>query len=581
MIVTKIPKGGAMFYSTVIALLGLAAVAGLFAGNAENRRQLLKRFLIGVAVVVVGYAAFAVYLWLQREPIIKHLIGLVPGTAVIDALVPESNDAVWRRILNLVWVIFGVAGAGAAAVFLIAFNCRRSAKNLWLGIGGTAATLAVFYFISIWLFQGLAVFIIFFSKFSYAFPTGKALVATAIFIGIVCLVWTLYSFFSRRRGWKVLTAQIAIIAGSAATIWLTALAAAASYAYTIRNTAQQDGVTAKFMKPELPPELAAAKNELAKCFDSKLLQLPLCGYKHWMPDDSSESFKISPEEREYTLQIFDSPQMDEYCDNRLKLLKRMTADKTVDYFPMLSQSREYAKLRVGRAALYRETGHPEKIIPELMKITVLDEDILNDSPLIITELVRGACRNIWAENVVKLGPDAPEYAPDYRRALEFMKTRRVSVPSDSEYFLGCLDNISPKNYGEFVAVPAMYATFAKSLSHALEVRPYYAELETCEVFEPINMTSSPNSDNPERRALIGRASIVQDVIGLALKCHRAERGAYPATLAKLVPEYLDKIPVSPYTGQPPFYTTDGASFTLTLTAPDDEGRTPLTSIPEY
>ena len=45
---------------------------------------------------------------------------------------------------------------------------------------------------------------------------------------------------------------------------------------------------------------------------------------------------------------------------------------------------------------------------------------------------------------------------------------------------------------------------------------------------------------------------------------RAENGAYPEKLEQLVPQYLEKIPLSPTTDYPIFYRKDSDDFVLDI-----------------
>jgi hypothetical protein len=51
-------------------------------------------------------------------------------------------------------------------------------------------------------------------------------------------------------------------------------------------------------------------------------------------------------------------------------------------------------------------------------------------------------------------------------------------------------------------------------------------------------------------------------IGVALRRFRLDHGAYPADLSALVPQYLARVPIDPFTGQPPMYARRDAGFTL-------------------
>ncbi len=64
-----------------------------------------------------------------------------------------------------------------------------------------------------------------------------------------------------------------------------------------------------------------------------------------------------------------------------------------------------------------------------------------------------------------------------------------------------------------------------------------------------------------------RALTMVSSTAIALRQCRLDRGAYPATLDELVPAYLSRVPVDPYTGRAPEYKTAGTGFKLTVAPP--------------
>jgi hypothetical protein len=58
------------------------------------------------------------------------------------------------------------------------------------------------------------------------------------------------------------------------------------------------------------------------------------------------------------------------------------------------------------------------------------------------------------------------------------------------------------------------------------------------------------------------------VIGLAIECHRHEKGHPPAKLAELVPHYLSALPTDPFTDQPLQYRLEGSEYVLYSVGPD-------------
>jgi hypothetical protein len=68
-------------------------------------------------------------------------------------------------------------------------------------------------------------------------------------------------------------------------------------------------------------------------------------------------------------------------------------------------------------------------------------------------------------------------------------------------------------------------------------------------------------------SMLGASEIV-----VALRRYKLEHGSHPADLSALVPTYLDRLPINPYTGAVPVYARDGDGFILR--APRDKSDGP-------
>ena len=258
------------------------------------------------------------------------------------------------------------------------------------------------------------------------------------------VVWTLYSFRSKREGWKVVSMQIAIFAAGYAVAWLLALAVAYPYANYAESQAQDHAVIPCYFVYKFPSE-AQTEKEKVDSFRGKHkdFELPYESIYNWTENTSnSHQGQFIPQaKREYSLKFFNSPDFKERCRSLEKLLEYTPSEnKNVLYFPILNYTRSYARTCAGKAALYRETNQPENILPELMKMTSIDTDYLHNSSFLIAELVRIACRSMWYTAMVQLGPNDKKYAPIYRQALQFMKSRKIHLPSESGFYLHMLLN---------------------------------------------------------------------------------------------------------------------------------------------
>ena len=87
----------------------------------------------------------------------------------------------------------------------------------------------------------------------------------------------------------------------------------------------------------------------------------------------------------------------------------------------------------------------------------------------------------------------------------------------------------------------------------------------------------PNLDKLCERIAAHEAQVEICRVGLGLKLFKQKNGAYPDTLDKLAPEFLDTIPVDPFTGKALIYRKADAGFILYSLGPnqqDDNGTPP-------
>jgi len=86
----------------------------------------------------------------------------------------------------------------------------------------------------------------------------------------------------------------------------------------------------------------------------------------------------------------------------------------------------------------------------------------------------------------------------------------------------------------------------------------------------------PNLDGCVTRKAVYDATIAVARVGLGLKLFKQKNGAYPDTLDKLAPEFIDTIPVDPFTGKALIYRKASAGFILYSVGPNqqDDNGTP-------
>ncbi len=573
-------------------MFGGAVIAGLTVGKT------LKRFFIGAEITLLS-ALPLIFLAVFKMDMLKdacisylqqnyaNSINSV-GTFIPGLITAPKIPSYFVWFLVIAFILFTLF------VYIAAFNCRKNANNIYAAIGGTILAGVVIYFCTVWGFYGLSTFIQLLQRYSDKFPTATTVITTIILTVAILAAWTIFSFRSKRQGWKILSIPISLFAGIYAVIWLLAFTTAHFYGRYAVSLAHKNGVTANHSIYESSKKAQAEKNNVGRFLKKhRDFELPYSSIYSWTKDGSSSDYgkPITQAKREYTLKYFDSADFAGYYRSREKLLEyyAQVGNKNTLLFYLLNDIRACVRIHAGVAAMYKETNQPEKILPELMKTTWIDADLLNDSPFLIVEMIRITCRAIWYNAMVQVGPNDKKYAPVYREALDFMKSRKVNLPHEAGYFLNMLINDIhipfQKKLGKYVAclvIPPTTVTVAKGLLNSLSIRKELKRMKKQEVFE--NDEQQPDNTTPKyyrAAALKSKSSIVMGTTALALKLYRVENGPYPNKLERLVPKYLDSIPLCPFSGKLLKYESDGRSFTLSYGAEKHRNIYKLTSNPTY
>ena len=288
---------------------------------------------------------------------------------------------------------------------------------------------------------------------------------------------------------------------------------------------------------------------------------------------------IPENKREYTLKLFDTPEFEAFIASHEKFMGNWIGGGATS---ALNYIRAYARIRAGRAALYSETGQPEKILPEFRKAAEIDFGQTAPQTQ-LDEMMHTAIRFIWVATLMSIGPDGPEYAPFYREMLDKLKSCKIYIPDDAGCILPALQaglDFTPATYTGILSAPARIASAATGVSRALSVRKMAPELARIEVFGTAPVKESLIK-YARTLALRSRVSLVLGTTGLALKLYRSEKGHYPRKLEELVPEYLEKLPPCPFNGEPLNYESDGTNFKLRFPYPKSGKLFELSSRKDY
>lgn len=574
-------------------LLMLAALAtGFVTGSATELSALRRRFRIGcgvgVLLVLMLFGLAALNLAALREFFTAEAMQEVVLSA--DIPLPIQPEQITDSQLR------GVVAGGAFLLFflfLLAFNCRRRMANRWLACGWILLFGTLFSFTFPWGYCGLAALIAMVQSDSSTDIGPGIAVAFFLLISILLAVWTFFALKNEKRGAKRLLAHAGIMVGVFAVCWLLGLVLAWIYGSCALAEARKRDITPWRQEIGPRPELEAEGEKITRFhLEHKDFELPFNGIGDWRRRPGEKDQELVPEhKRNYTLKWFDTPEYEAILPAYEKLLA-ISGDKV--YLSSLNCLRAHARIRVGRAALYSETGQPEKILPELRKAVEMDLNApADDMPGFSVGMTHLAIRDLWISALISIGPDGPEYAPVYREIQERLQAHPVRIPNDAGFYMPLLEaglnfehDPSSGRYTEILNTPAGIASAANGLWNVLSLQKMFSELERAESFQ-----TAPGRDPfpdgnlslkcAKHIALRSRETIALGTTGLALKRYRCEKGHYPQKLEELVPEYLEKVPPCPANGKPPHYETDGTNFTLALPDPDRGKRVRFSTEKNY
>jgi len=367
-----------------------------------------------------------------------------------------------------------------------------------------------------------------------------------------------------------LLTDCALFGASGVTVLIINLLCGYIFHLSARRCAKENGIEPIFTATVFP-----ANDHWQLMQKHPLYSPPYSGQYEWFGIPGYD--EVIPEEKKrYTLKNFEHPDIVNYRRLQEESARNIIAQSKNNEEPVVSAAfrsttRHYNDL----AAIYQLTGQPEKTIAALQKYPELDQLIPQRPVFTITQLVRSATRTLWIEGIVRHAPDAPEYAPCYRKFLEFSMTWHPFVPDEGgnfiipyrDFFAGDARQIKYMH-----APPIWYAIEYKGVKLAAYRKSKLRKLETQLSFTPEEMSDKyiqahDSSSLPHRyfspyNALHRQRGVISSArTALALKCFRAEKGHYPAKLEELVPEYLPQI--YPRTdGSPMQYESNGKGFFL-------------------
>jgi len=520
------------------------AVLGFLAGKAKSGRVFGYWCLGGLGWIAAASGAF----FGMKATLKTALVQLAMSMSNVPAakewpvfLPPAAADAVIRYL-------FFIFLPALIVIFLLCCNCRACTKKwywalLWsIGIfaGLNYALTPLLYGILGWMclygFRESAPFV------TLYFP------ACCVMLAVLIAAFGLWLWHNRRNAarctWRGIPVFCGIFAGFTCLLWLSTWSVGIWAKRVTDRKAAELGVTPCRFAEGTSPEVQAEADRFSRHLEK--YSPPFSGARDW------DQNAIPADVMEHTLKTFDSPEMRRHLQIQRKDAARL-GEKAEIPFSALGSFRSLARACADRASLFAFTGQQDKILPELMQCPGIDALIAPDTPSLICESIRWEARRLWTVALVRSGPEEKSYLPMYRELFAWSRTWRVRLPCEAGFHL--CPNVGPSNaWGAFISAPCVDIARYRGFFTALGKIPMLKELERQEVISGDDVFVSA--------ARKQRLNLALTQTAVALKVFRVEHGKYPERLAELVPNCLDREPVSPYSGKRFSYVVKDGSFTL-------------------
>lgn len=563
--------------SAGVVLLGSAA-AGWVAGRKGTFPDLGR----GALAVFALLLPFALCIFGDS----KAFIEATGGTALLSAGPTTYFPPRAEQLVGIAMAIYAVLSVLA---FLGVFNAAILFKRRYGVLIAVVVLFAEVMYLSMWLFYALGGVAAYFSE-SWRLPTS------ALFAVLLLLLFAAWAVFNvrceKRRNWRNFVWTAVGFAVGSFLLWgISALALYIASATVTESTEQSAG-----KRGALPPELAKRERELRASLDlpklhERGIELPLSDIRSWR---GRKDKTVSAEGKKRTLEFAASDEGKAFFARNLELLDlycRIAAEGEFELETSLAHLQGYRsviRFCGDRAALAHYRGDAAQILPLLEPAEKLEQALYDHETTLIEGLVLLAMTDCRLRLVVGCGPEAPEYAAQYKALLKRFLAREAKIPADVRFIRDELKRIRRFERGSFtyakdtgayarlISYPTMCATLMGKLREAEKNEKLAAEWRKTGV-----VPDAGNYDRAMRRALACRAIYSA---ALALKAYRSEKGDYPDKLDALVPGYLDKLPVDPVTGKALRYKKNPkgkAGFELSASPAGKGWRPKVSSMPRY
>ena len=545
-VATVVAMGVGFFFNPLIAvaivLLGSAA-AGWLAGRGGS----FKSFGAGLLALLALTVIFAVCVFSDVHPL-------------LDAVLTEEQRIILARMdvdlpswLPLACV--GIALAAQLLIYLCVFNAAILFKRWYVIAGAAIVLLAELMYLSIWLYAGIgAVFAAFSENQSIGYIVLLALLLALLIAWAVCNIR-----IAKRRNWRNFAWCAGGFAVGSFLVW--GISALTFYIYAgseIDRTA-----SAADPRGKLPEEVAKRELELrtansVKALHKRGIELPLESVGMWR---GRRGKTVSEEAKQRTLEFAASEEGKAFFARNAELIDlccRIVAEGEFapkSSLPYLQVYRSAARRCAAQAALAHWRKDAAAILPALEVAEKLEQAIYAHEQDLIEGLVRIAITDLRMQTIVGCGPEAPEYAAQYRAILKRLLAAEPKIPAETGFIRGELVRVRRFERGNFT-YPEKSGAYSRLVHYPCACASLVYKLHKAEADAKLASgfrksgrvpKDADNYGKAMRRALETRAFYAT---ALALKIYRCEKGAYPDKLDELVPGCLEQLPCDPLTGKP-------------------------------
>lgn len=553
-IATVAAMGVGFFFNPLIAV-GIVLVGSAAAGWFAGRKGSFRSFGIGLLVLLALTTIFAVCIFDAPQVLLNALFdpGRHPVPADEHLILQEFTGA---ALPSWFWLLCaGLALAAQLLIYLCVFNAAILFRRWYFIAGAAIVLLAELSYVSIWLLSGIgAVFAAFTENRLFGQLVLLALLIALLTAWAVCNI-----LLAKRRNWRNFAWCAGGFAAGSFLVW--GVSALSFYIYAgsvIDRTASAADPRGKrsegLVKRE--QELRAANDYSA--LRKRGIELPLVGRGMWR---GRRGKTVAEKTKRRTLEFAASAEGKAFFARNAELLDlycRIAAEGKFSPGSSLTHLRGYrnaARTAAAQAALAHYRKDQAGVLPPLEKAEKLEQAIYENEQTILEGLVRIDLTSLRLGVIVGCGPEAPEYAAQYRAILKRLLADAAKIPTETGFIRAELQRVRgfgngnytyPQGTGAYTRL-VNYPTTCASL--VCNIRNAEANAERAAEWRKSGMT--PNDADTYgkamRRALECRAFYAT---ALALKIYRCEKGEYPENLDALVPEILDQLPCDPLTGMP-------------------------------